>query len=102
MVRRFRLRCPPMTAQARKPAISTVRRHENRQAESGKVMQRLVYPDQRPEPWMMILLRHAKCRCTNSLGPIDRDVNRKIDDGDKPELRRDNQDQGHCNRKMYQ
>ena len=87
---------------ARKPAISAVRRHENRQAEASQVMQRLVYPDQRPEPWMMILLRHAKPRCAKSLGAVDRNVNGEIDQSDKPEFWRDNQDQGHCNRKMYQ
>src|SRR5450432_4589850 len=88
--------------QTRKPAGSAIRRHENRQAEPSQVMQGLVYPDQRPEPWMMILLRHAKCRRAISLGAVDRNVNDEVDQSDKPEFWRDDQDQRHCNRKMYQ
>jgi hypothetical protein len=82
-------------------AGSAVRGHENRKAETGEMVQGLVHPDQRPEPGMLLLLRYTKPRCTNSLCAVDRDVNGKIDQGDKPESRRDDQDQRHCNRKMH-
>src|SRR6266852_5766799 len=77
----------------------SIRRHENRQAEAGEMMQRLIDPDQRPEPWM--LHRHFKGGGAKTLGAIDRDVNREIDQGDEPEPRRDNQDQRRCNRKVH-
>src|SRR5260370_42203510 len=77
----------------------SIRRHENRQAESGEVMQRLIDPDQRPEPRM--LHRHFKGGGAKTLGAIDRDMNREIDQGDEPEPRRDDQDQGRCNRKVH-
>src|SRR6202040_2762957 len=63
------------------PARS-IRRHENRQAETGQMVQRLVDPDQGPEPRVLFLLGHAKGRCAKSLGAIDRDVDDKIDQGD--------------------
>jgi hypothetical protein len=91
----------PAPAEIPKAARSAVRRHEYRKTKTGQVMQRLVHPDQRPEPGMLMLLRHAKSRCTKSLGAVDRDVNGKIDQGDKPEPWRDDQDQRHCNRKVH-
>src|SRR6266576_1352817 len=84
-----------------RPARS-VRRHEDREPKTGEMVQRLIDPDQRPEPWMLILLRHAKCRCANSLGAVDRDMNDKVDDGDEPEPWRDNQDQRHGYCQMHQ
>jgi len=81
-------------------AASTIRRHENRQAEAGEMMQRLVDADQRPEPWVLVFLRYAKCRCAKSFGAIDGDVDRKINHGDEPEPWRDDQDQRHRDREM--
>src|ERR1700687_2858203 len=87
------IRCDVINRQRASPsARSTVRSHENRQAEAGEMVQRLIDPDQRPEPWVLVLLRHAKRRGAKPLGAVDRDVDRKIDQGDEPELRRDNQD----------
>ena len=37
----------------------SIRRHEDREAETGEVMQCLIDPDQGPEPWMCRLQRHA-------------------------------------------
>ena len=79
---------------------SAVGGHEDRQRKIGEVMQRLVDPDQRPEPGM--LQRHAKIRRDESLGAIDRDVDDEIDKRDEPEFRRDDQDHHQCNRKVYQ
>src|SRR6266516_5375779 len=73
-----------------KPAIS-IRRHEDRETEAGEMVQRLIDPDQPPEPLMLLL--HPEVGDAKSIGAIDRDVNRKIDQGDEPEPRRDNQDQ---------
>src|ERR1700681_792821 len=72
--------------------IRSIRRHENRKTETGQMMQRLIDPDQRPEPRMPRLVRHAEPRGAKSLGAVDRDVDEKIDDGDEPEPRRDHQD----------
>src|ERR1700723_3401892 len=52
--------------------------HENRQAEVGQMVQRLVHADQRPEPRMLVFLRHTASRCDDALAAIDRDVNGKI------------------------
>src|ERR1700730_10766954 len=65
--------------------IGSIRRHENRKTETGQMMQRLIDPDQRPEPRMPGLVRHAEARGAKPLGAIDRDVDEKIDDGDEPE-----------------
>src|ERR1700737_2328407 len=70
-----------------KPAGS-IRRHENRQAEAGEMVQRLIDSDQRPEPWVLVLLRHAKRRGAKPLGAVDRDVDRKIDQAQEQEPRR--------------
>src|ERR1700712_5540343 len=70
---------------------SAIRRHENRQAETCEMVQRLIEPDQRPEPGVLVLLRNAEPRGAESLGAVDRDVNREINQGDKPEPRRDDQ-----------
>src|SRR5579872_4003688 len=86
----------------RTSAANSVRRHENRQAKAGKMVQRLIDPDQRPEPWMRRFQRHAKCRGAKSLGAVDCDVNGKIDQCYEPEPRRDHQDQHHCNRQMHE
>jgi hypothetical protein len=64
------------------------------------MMQRLIHADQGPEPLMF--LRHPEMRCGKPLGTIDRDVNGKIDQGDKPETRRHDEDQRHCNRQVHQ
>ncbi len=74
----------------------SVRGHEDRQAEVGQMVQRLVHPDQRPEPRVLVFLRHAESRCDDALAAIDRDVNRKIDHGHEPEPRRNDQDE--CDR----
>ena len=83
----------------RRPAGS-VRRHEDRQAEAGQVVQRLIDADQRPEPWMRLLQRDAERRRDDTLEAIDRDVNGEVDQGDEPEPRRDDQDQRHRHREM--
>src|SRR5206468_11574960 len=72
---------------------STIRRHENRQAETGEMVQRLIEPDQGPEPGVLVLLRNAEPRGAKSLAAVDGDVNREVDQGDKPESRRHEQDQ---------
>src|SRR5207245_967555 len=83
------------------PAIAgSIRRHEDRQTESGEMVQRLVDADQPPEPLM--LHRHVESRDAKTLGAIDGDVDREIDKGDEPESRRDDQDEQKRNRKMYQ
>src|SRR4029450_2850396 len=71
----------------------SVRRHEDRQAETGEMMQRLIDADQRPEPRMLILLRHAVSGSDDPLDAIDGDVNGEVDEGDEPESPRDDQDQ---------
>src|SRR6266566_2874546 len=80
----------------------SVRRHVDRQAETGEVMQRLVDADQRPEPRMLILQCHAHSRCAKPLGAIDGDVNGEVDEGDEPEFRRDDQDQQQRHREVDQ
>src|ERR1044072_3829740 len=51
----------PDTGAGLKQAVArpagSVRRHEDRQAETGQMVQRLVDSDQRPEPRMIVLLR---------------------------------------------
>ena len=78
----------------------SVRGHEDRQAKTGQVMQRLVNPDQRPEPGMFE--RHVEPRGDQALGAIDDDVNHEIDHGKEPESRCDEQDQRQRHRQMYQ
>src|SRR5258706_10633173 len=80
----------------------SVRCHEDRQAKIGKMMQRLVDPDQRPEPWVLLFLCHAERRGAKSLGTVDRDMDDEVDQGDEPEPRRDDQDQRQCNRKVHE
>ena len=74
-----------------------LRRHEDRQAESGQMVQRLIDPDQPPEPLM--LHRHVEGGDAKSLGAIDDEVDGKIDKGDEPEFWRDDQDQQHRHRR---
>src|SRR5215471_17314865 len=78
----------------------TVRCHVDGQAKSGEMVQRLIDADQCPEP--RVLRLQAEGRRAQPLGTVDEDVDQKIDHGDKPESRRDDQDQCHCNRQMYQ
>src|SRR6201747_2982379 len=75
-------------------------RHENRKAEPGEMMQRLIDADQRPEPWMF--QRHTERRGAKPLGAVDRDVNGEIDKGDEPEPRRDDRYQHQRHGKMHQ
>src|SRR5665213_599555 len=82
------------------PAQSAVGRHENRQSEIGQMVQRLIDPDQRPEPGMLQI--DIEGGGAKPLGAIDRDVDREIDQGEEPELRRDDQDQHQRNRQMNQ
>src|SRR5258706_12268616 len=84
--------------QVPKPA-SSIRRHEDRETETGEMVQRLIDPDQPPEPLMLLL--HREGGDAKSLGAVDCEVNRKIDQADEPEPRRDKQDKHHCNRKMH-
>src|SRR5258707_90949 len=58
---------------------------------------------ERPQltPWVAAVSVEAHTRRRAVGGAVDRDVNRKIDQGDEPEPRRDNQDQHHCNRKVH-
>ena len=76
--------------------------HEDRQAEAGQVVQRLIDADQRPEPRMLVLQRHSAPRSDNPLKAIDGDVNGEIDEGDEPEPRRDDQDQRQRHRQMHE
>src|SRR4051794_27612194 len=69
----------------------SVRRHEDRQAESGEMVQRLIDPDQPPEP--LVLHRHVEARDAKSLGAVDDEVDDEIDKGDEPEFWRDDEDQ---------
>src|SRR6267154_5284052 len=78
----------------------SIRRHEDRKPETGEMMQRLIDTDQRPEPGMFLI--DAEGRGAQPLGAIDGDVNEKVDEGDEPEFRRDDQDQEQCNRKVNQ
>src|ERR1700756_316349 len=48
-----------------------VRGHVDRQRESGEVVQRLVDPDQGPEPGMAGLQRHTEMRGADALAAID-------------------------------
>src|ERR1700761_9320881 len=73
---------------------------EDRQPEAGEVMQRLVDADQRPEPGVLEV--DVEGRGTKPLGAVDDDVNDEIDHGQKPEFRRDNQDQQQSDRQMHQ
>src|SRR5206468_7585546 len=82
------------------PAAGSVRRHEDRQAETGEMVQRLIDADQRPEPRMLVLHRHAVAGSENTLDTVDGDVNREVDEGDEPESRRDDQDQRHPYREV--
>lgn len=87
---------------ARRASGSPVRRHQNRKAESGEMVQRLVDADQRPEPGMLILLRHPERRRAKSLGAIDGDMNDEVDHRDKPESRRDHHNEDQRNYKVYE
>src|SRR3954470_22112585 len=55
------------------------------------MVQRLIDADQPTQPLM--LHRYVARRYAKSLGAIDDEMDRKIDKGDKPEFRRDEQDQ---------
>src|SRR4029077_1471013 len=72
-------------------AASAVGRHEDREAKAGQMVQRLINPDEGPEPGMV--RRHVEGRGAEPLGAIDRDVNEEVDDRDEPESWRDDQDQ---------
>src|SRR5436190_11270658 len=58
---------------------SSIRRHEDRQTETGEMVQRLIDPDQPPEP--LLLLLHREGGDAKSLGAVDCDMDRKIDQG---------------------
>src|SRR5665213_2308836 len=65
----------------RPPARSAVRRHVDRKAEIGQVVQRLVDADQGPEP--RVLHRYVERGGAEPLGPIDGDVNGEIDESEE-------------------
>src|SRR6188472_1551982 len=81
-------------------AAKSVRGHEDRQAETGEMVQRLIDADQRPEPRMLVFLRHAEPRGDQPLDAVDGDVNGEVDKGDEPESRRDDQNERHCYREV--
>jgi len=79
---------------------AAVRRDKDRQAESGQVMQCLIDAYQRPEPGMLQV--NVESGSAKPLGAIYRDVNREIDKSEKPESRRENQDQYQRNRQVHE
>src|SRR6187551_3939249 len=81
-------------------AAGSVARHEDRKAETGEMVQRLIDAYQRPEPRMLVLHRHAEAGSHDPLDAVDGDVNREVDKGDEPESRRDDQDQRHRYREV--
>src|SRR3984957_5468352 len=83
-----------------KTAGTLIRRHEDRQAESGEMVQRLIDTDQGPEPRMFQV--HAERRGAKSLGAVDRDVKGKIDKCHEPEPRRDYEDHRQRLRQMHE
>ena len=48
------------------------------------MVQRLIDADQRPEPRMLMLLRHIEGGGAQTLGAIHDDMDGKIDKGDEP------------------
>src|SRR6266545_6977346 len=99
-MRAFRSKSRIETGRPMPSAAGSVRRHEDRQAETGEMVQRLVDADQRPEPRMLVLHRHAVAGSEDPLDTVDGDVNREVDEGDEPESRRDDQDQRHRYREV--
>jgi hypothetical protein len=85
-----------------RPVDSSVGGHEDRKAEAGQMVQRLIDADQGPEPWVLVLLRDAESGGAKSLRAIDADMDREVDHGDEPETRRDDQDQHQRNYKVYE
>jgi len=79
---------------------SAVGRDEDRQAKAGQMVQRLINPDQGPEPRMVRC--HIEGRGAEPLGAIDRDVDEEVDDRDEPESWRDDQDQRHRDHQVDQ
>src|SRR5579883_3373112 len=65
------------------------------------MMERLVHADQRPEPGMMVFLRHAQMGGDEALASVDGKMDDEVDHGDEPEPRRNDQDQRHGNRKVH-
>src|SRR5437879_4411052 len=98
----FRYRSRIETAGPVPSAAGSVRRHEDRQAETGEMVQRLVDADQRPEPRMLVLQRHAEPGSDDPLDAVDGDVNGEVDEGDEPESRRDDQDQRQRYREVHE
>jgi hypothetical protein len=66
------------------------------------MMQCLVDADQRPEPRMARLQRHAVARGANALETVDRDVDGEVDEGHEPESWRHRQNQHQRNCKVYE
>src|SRR6202012_2711730 len=79
---------------------AAVGRDEKRQPKSGQMVQRLIDADQRPEPGMLQV--DIEGGGAKALGAVDRDVNREIDQSEKPESRREDQDQHQRNREMHE
>src|SRR5438067_1161554 len=84
-MRTFRSRSRIGTSGPRPSAAGSVRRHEDRQAEPGEMVQRLVDADQRPEPRMLVLHRHAVAGSEDPLDTADGNVNGEVDEWDEPE-----------------
>ena len=83
-------------------ARGSVRGHEDRQAETGEMVQRLVDADQCPEPGMLVLQRHTEAGSDDALDSVDGDVYREVDKGHESESWRDDQDEQQRYRKMDQ
>ena len=81
-------------------ALAAVGGDENREPEAGQMVQRLIDADQGPEPGVFQI--DVEGGGTKALGAIDRDMDREVDQGQKPEPWRDDQDQHERNRKMHE
>src|ERR1700690_1117543 len=88
-------------ASSKPHSTESVRGHEDRQAEVGEVVQRLVHADQRPEPRMVVFLCHTQSRRHQPLATIDREVNDKIDHGQEPEPGRADKDKNERNGEVH-
>ena len=78
----------------------SISRHVDRQAETSEMVQRLVDAKQRPEPGMLVHQRHTESGSHDSLDTVNGDVDGKVDEGDEPESRRNDQDQHERNREV--
>src|SRR6185437_390692 len=81
-------------------ALAAVGGDENREPEAGQMVQRLIDADQGPEPGVFQI--DIEGGGAKALGAIDRDMDREVDQGQKPEFWRDDQDQHQRNRKMHE